>query len=155
MLDGLLASGLALEDHRSCSSWTYPSVMCALSGRDNLDIGYMPQADRMSSASVPDDTLTLGSWLGARGGRPRALARRRGGDGHRRDQRPGDRAHMADGFTTQSVELDGWRLMYRWDGRLSLYDREVGGDPDTPLTRTYRRTLMWPMFQVFAPWLCR
>jgi arylsulfatase A-like enzyme len=68
-LDGLIAQGVALEDHRSCSNWTFASVMCALGGRNNLEMGFMPEAGRMDEDPLPTDTWTLGSWLGDRGWR--------------------------------------------------------------------------------------
>jgi len=41
-LDGWLSRGLTLDSHASCSSWTVPSMACALSGMDTLDLGFAP-----------------------------------------------------------------------------------------------------------------
>ena len=41
-LDALLAGGVALDDHRSCSNWTFSALLCAMSGRSQLEMGYAP-----------------------------------------------------------------------------------------------------------------
>ena len=51
-LDRLLSEGIVLEDHRSCSSWTYHSATCALTGGDQLSAGFMPQ--RLEGRVVPE-----------------------------------------------------------------------------------------------------
>ncbi len=58
-LDGLLEQSVVLDDHRSCSNWTYPGSMCAMDGRGPLDIGFMPSFTR---EPLPDRT-TLASTL--------------------------------------------------------------------------------------------
>ncbi len=45
-LDELAADGVAMDDHVSCSNWTYPSITCVMNGRDNIDAGFIPQFDR-------------------------------------------------------------------------------------------------------------
>ncbi len=40
-LDGLRGEGLVLEAHQSCSSWTFPSIVCALSGLDTNYNSYL------------------------------------------------------------------------------------------------------------------
>jgi arylsulfatase A-like enzyme len=42
-LDRLLAEGLALDRHRSCSNWTLAAVACALSGLDHIALGFLPE----------------------------------------------------------------------------------------------------------------
>ena len=41
-IDGLLAGGLALRKHHSCSTWTYPSFLCMLTGRDQVTLDFVP-----------------------------------------------------------------------------------------------------------------
>jgi len=41
-LDRLLAEGVALDDHRSCSNWTYASMLCVLSGKTTDQLGFEP-----------------------------------------------------------------------------------------------------------------
>lgn len=41
-LDRLASEGFSFEAHRSCSSWTYPSVGCVLTGRANHEMGFVP-----------------------------------------------------------------------------------------------------------------
>ncbi len=59
-MDRLLAEGVALDNHRSCSSWTLPSVVCALSGLDATESRFAP-AD--GSYAVPDDVRFLADYL--------------------------------------------------------------------------------------------
>jgi arylsulfatase A-like enzyme len=42
-LDRLLAEGVALDRHRSCSNWTLAAVACALSGLDHVALGFLPE----------------------------------------------------------------------------------------------------------------
>ena len=39
-LDALLGESVTLARHHSCSNWTYPSMVCAVAGRDALDMGF-------------------------------------------------------------------------------------------------------------------
>ncbi len=41
-IDALLGSGLALRNHFSCSTWTYASFVCFLTGRDQVTLGWVP-----------------------------------------------------------------------------------------------------------------
>jgi arylsulfatase A-like enzyme len=58
VLDGLLDRGVTLDDHRSCASWTYPSVTCALTGVDSELLGFVPQRDGAFTA-LPGDVRLL------------------------------------------------------------------------------------------------
>ena len=52
-IDQLLREGVALDDHRSCSCWTGPSMMCATTGRNPLDLGtFLPRFARKELGSV-------------------------------------------------------------------------------------------------------
>lgn len=66
-VDSLLAGGLALDDHRSCSNWTMPAVLCALAGRDPEALGYFPEGTFAPSAPKPAGVQLLGSLLGQAG----------------------------------------------------------------------------------------
>ncbi len=61
-LDELLAGGLTLEAHRSCSNWTYGSSVCAMTGFDGVDLGWIPHTDAGDEA-VPDDVRVLPDLL--------------------------------------------------------------------------------------------
>jgi arylsulfatase A-like enzyme len=41
-IDRFFNEGVALTNHRSCSSWTLPSFLCALTGHDQLSLGWWP-----------------------------------------------------------------------------------------------------------------
>ncbi len=67
-LDGLLAAGVALDDHRSCSNWTYPSMLCALTGQSPTELGFIATTNLGASPPlIPEDIEFLGDWLGRAG----------------------------------------------------------------------------------------
>ncbi len=61
-IDRLLEEGLSLERHRSCSSWTYGSAICALGGRTGVDFGFVPGGDDRRTP-LPQDIKLLPYWL--------------------------------------------------------------------------------------------
>ncbi len=69
-LDAWLEGALVLEHHRSCSDWTLPSMLCALTGVYNEHQSRYPTWE----SPVPDDALTLAEVLRGRGWRARAVA---------------------------------------------------------------------------------
>lgn len=58
-LDELLVSGLYLSQHQSCSSWTFASFMCMLTGRDQVHSGHVPDNNNHGDgvSPYPDDSL--------------------------------------------------------------------------------------------------
>lgn len=62
-LDRLMASGVSFDNHRSCSSWTYASVACTMSGAPNEDMGYVPHiiagAELSDMETMPDSVDLL------------------------------------------------------------------------------------------------
>jgi arylsulfatase A-like enzyme len=67
-LDSLFERGVALDDHRSCSNWTYPGMLCALTGQGPLDLGFIPMTNLGDEPeSVPERISFLGDWLGQAG----------------------------------------------------------------------------------------
>jgi len=64
-IDSLLAEGLVLDDHRSCSNWTYASILCALSGRYNEENAIFPRGgdprpeDTQERVPEVPDSMTL------------------------------------------------------------------------------------------------
>lgn len=58
-LDGKLAEGFVADVHRTCSNWTFPSVMCAMQGATNVDVGYAPDMAYPGDAQMPETTATL------------------------------------------------------------------------------------------------
>lgn len=64
-LDALLASGLALRNHRSCSTWTMPSFLCVWTGQDALGLGVWVDIDRGDDGALdpyPNDELPSLAW---------------------------------------------------------------------------------------------
>ncbi len=62
-LDSLAAESVALDNHISCSNWTFPSVLCALSGRSNLETGFMPRLSSSTREQAPADRWSLAGEL--------------------------------------------------------------------------------------------
>ena len=68
-LDTLASQGVLLAHHHSCSSWTYPGSICAMTGVESEDLGFVPhvpEADEVLPA-VPDGTPTLATTLSEQG----------------------------------------------------------------------------------------
>ncbi len=55
-LDSLMQEGVVLEDFKQCTNWTFPSVVCTLLGRTNIESGFLPKLDRDHRESVPEGT---------------------------------------------------------------------------------------------------
>jgi len=66
-LDELATAGVALDDHTSCSNWTYAATTCTVLGRSNVDNGFMPKFNGADREPLPENTPTLASWLGESG----------------------------------------------------------------------------------------
>lgn len=65
-IDALLARGLRLDDHWSCSSWTMASFLCLLTARDQLTLGYWPDNDTgegIAPYPSPDTLPSLAAHL--------------------------------------------------------------------------------------------
>ncbi|MEQ1567150.1 MAG: sulfatase-like hydrolase/transferase, partial [Myxococcota bacterium] len=60
-LDQKLAEGVVLEDHRSCSSWTGPSMTCVTTGRTPFDLNWFPWT---SDEDVSDVNRTMPTLAG-------------------------------------------------------------------------------------------
>ena len=62
-LDAVLAAGVTLDDHQSCSNWTYASLLCALGGRYNAEAGIAPESDDLDTDPLPQGVRLLGEVL--------------------------------------------------------------------------------------------
>jgi len=66
--DRLLSEGVALDDHRSCSNWTYPGMLCALTGQGPLELDFIAMTNTGSEPpSVPGRIDFIGDWMGEAG----------------------------------------------------------------------------------------
>ncbi len=65
-MDELAAGGLVLDDHKGCSNWTYGAMVCALSGADGVDAGFVPTGGRGDEA-MPSDLELLPGLLRSEG----------------------------------------------------------------------------------------
>lgn len=63
-LDDLAARSARLDAHRSCSNWTWASVLCAQTGRDNISSGSIPS---MGGEAIGPEVPTLATALAAAG----------------------------------------------------------------------------------------
>lgn len=61
-LEQLMAEGVVMENHHTCSNWTFPSVVCASTGQFALDSGYIPKMSDSYRENFPG-TPTLASTL--------------------------------------------------------------------------------------------
>ncbi|MCP4810854.1 MAG: sulfatase-like hydrolase/transferase, partial [Proteobacteria bacterium] len=67
-LDALLTRGLVLDDHRSCSNWTFPSMICGLAGSGPIELEFAPVATPTESpADLPDSLSMMGDLLRDKG----------------------------------------------------------------------------------------
>jgi len=62
-LASLAAEGLRLDDHVSCSNWTYPAVTCTILGMYNLDNDFLPKIAQDYREPVPSGTRFLAGYL--------------------------------------------------------------------------------------------
>jgi membrane-anchored protein YejM (alkaline phosphatase superfamily) len=66
-LDRVLAEGVALDDHRSCSNWTGPSMVCLFSGLTPLERAFWPWSEDPLVADEDPELPTLAGGLAAAG----------------------------------------------------------------------------------------
>ena len=68
-LDTLAAEGVLLSHHHSCSSWTYPGSICAMTGLEPEDLGFVPHVPERTEElpAVPEGTPTLATVLSEQG----------------------------------------------------------------------------------------
>jgi len=64
-LEGLLDASVTLDNHRSCSNWTFTSVICALGGRDPMDVGHVPTG-QSAPVPIPSGVRMLSAFLAER-----------------------------------------------------------------------------------------
>jgi membrane-anchored protein YejM (alkaline phosphatase superfamily) len=66
VLSNLVKNSVVLENHQSCSSWTYPSVICVVTGKDLVSVGLIPTSGPEPTV-VPKDVTMLASLLSDQG----------------------------------------------------------------------------------------
>ena len=67
VLDGLLGGGVAFDQHQTCGNWTYPNLVCALSGQYSTELGYVPTTSDGAPKRLPGDIELMASLLQAEG----------------------------------------------------------------------------------------
>lgn len=65
-LDALMSEGFVLENHRSCSDWTWPSTFCFQAGMSDVDAGWV--ADGAAVGILPSRDVSTGEELLAAAG---------------------------------------------------------------------------------------
>jgi arylsulfatase A-like enzyme len=66
-LDAVFEGGVALTNHRSCSSWTFPSMLCAMTGVDQLTLGFWPiNVSGVELEAAPDYIAFMAEFFEAR-----------------------------------------------------------------------------------------
>ena len=66
-LDGLLADGVALDRHQACGNWTYPNLVCALSGQLSTELGYVPTTSEGAPDRLPGEIELMANLLSDEG----------------------------------------------------------------------------------------
>jgi len=67
-LSAFLDEGLTLDNHFSCAPWTYPSMLCSMSGRSTIEIGFVPKVSyQVLPPPAPEEILFLADLLKAEG----------------------------------------------------------------------------------------
>lgn len=66
-LDGLMAEAVTLDDHRSCSNWTWDSVLCTQTGRDPTELGFDWVDEEGVDAPAPESVEFVSETLRAAG----------------------------------------------------------------------------------------
>lgn len=66
-LDELMGESVVLADHRSCSSWTGPSQICATTGRTPFRMGFWPDSGDSKVPNTPSTLDTIAAALQADG----------------------------------------------------------------------------------------
>jgi len=61
-IDWFLDSSVSLDRHRSCSDWTYASMLCVLGGRSPIDMKFVPMIDGIPQ-DLSEDVDLLPEWL--------------------------------------------------------------------------------------------
>jgi arylsulfatase A-like enzyme len=148
-IDRLLGEGVALDNHRSCSNWTYQSVLCVLTGKYGVENGYIPISgdDLLTDLRpLPDTTQVLPDMLREFGFTSGLIATNPflsadfGFDGHYDTIRQ-DPTWRAESVSDQGLALfdelldgeDHWLLHLHYLDPHSAYDapEEYLTDPDT------------------------
>ncbi len=66
-LGTLQETGVPLDDHTTCSNWTFAGTTCTLRGAYNVDNGFIPKLSKETREPVPMFSGYLSSWLGNEG----------------------------------------------------------------------------------------
>jgi len=67
-LEAMLGDALVLDHHRSCSNWTFSSMVCLLTGQTVLDLGWGPRTEaKVDIAPLPEDAEILSEILAGAG----------------------------------------------------------------------------------------
>jgi len=63
----LQETGVPLDDHTTCSNWTFPGTVCTLRGAYNVENGFIPKIDKDTRKPIPMFSDFLAGWLGDQG----------------------------------------------------------------------------------------
>lgn len=142
-LDAKLDDAWTFDAHYSCSSWTLPSLVCALTGRRSIDLGHQDYIGTLAEIEpLPAGTESLATWLGEAGYRTGVvtasgyLASGFGLGESYQDERDGSN-HRAKVIVDQALEwlddLDGsspWMLHAHFIDPHTPYAPEPGYEPE-------------------------
>ena len=66
-LDAVMDESVVLEDHRSCSNWTVPAVICLYAGQSPVDLGFEPISSDPLAPNYAPGMFFAPAWLSERG----------------------------------------------------------------------------------------
>jgi arylsulfatase A-like enzyme len=65
-IDALMGAAMVMENHLSCSNWTFASVLCVQSGMSDVEAGYVV-GEPTASDRIPGDMRMAEEWLSSYG----------------------------------------------------------------------------------------
>jgi arylsulfatase A-like enzyme len=66
-IDQMITGGVGLYNHRSCSSWTLPSFLCFLTGKNQISMGHWPPNNDGLPPATPDEITLMAEYFSDKG----------------------------------------------------------------------------------------
>ena len=106
-LEALFERSLLLADHRSCSNWTFASVLCIQTGARGEELGFIPSTSEGAPDPAPDSLELASERLNRLGWRSELIT--------------------ANSYFSDDINLaDGFGLVQHEDNRLAVETTDLG-----------------------------
>ncbi len=66
-VDAFMDDSLVFDDHRSCSNWTLPAIVCLYSGQSPVELGFEPISSDPAAPNYASGMFFAPAWLRDRG----------------------------------------------------------------------------------------